>query len=42
MKECIQCQKMGDEWKDFTRTNDGNYEVDICQSCRIKNLGDKI
>lgn len=40
MKECLQCHQVKDNWQDFTRTNkDKPYEVDICITCRIKNLG---
>ena len=39
MKECIICKETKDNWSDFTRTDkDTPYEVDVCQSCRIKQL----
>ena len=39
LKKCIQCDEMKDTWFDFTSTKeDTPIELDICKSCRLKNL----
>jgi hypothetical protein len=39
-KKCIVCGESKDVWEYFTKTNKdrSHHEVDICKSCRLKQL----